>query len=312
MTQLSLSGGFSRSAKVTLHLSRRSQDQAAGPVAHSINNLIRFAFKSGGDTEFHRALGQAIQAKAWETSSAGSKGLVRGRGIVGIERKIEQRRQDAEQNISVAFRDLSNLMNKAKEMVGLSQAISSKIKDKQGDITEDETIKFKSYLLSLGIPNPVTKETHGTGTHYHMQLAREVSDVMIPILEKQDGIALLSDAYCMINRARGLELVSPEDLLNACKMFHPIKLPVRMKTFDSGVSVIQLESHSEERMVSRTIALVDDSVSLSAQQLADLLQISVFLAKERLILGEKMGKLCRDESIEGLRFYPNRFLALTA
>lgn len=28
----------------------------------------------------------------------------------------------------------------------------------------------------------------------------------------------------------------------------------------------------------------------------------------RLLLAEKMGHLCRDDSVEGLRFYPNLFM----
>lgn len=28
----------------------------------------------------------------------------------------------------------------------------------------------------------------------------------------------------------------------------------------------------------------------------------------RLLMAEKVGKLCRDDSVEGLRFYPNKFL----
>jgi len=47
---------------------------------------------------------------------------------------------------------------------------------------------------------------------------------------------------------------------------------------------------------------------LSAQELATLLDISILLAKERLLLAEKHAKLCRDDSDEGLRFYPNLFL----
>jgi len=37
-----------------------------------------------------------------------------------------------------AFQDLTKLMEKAKEMVTLSANIASKIKDKKGDITDDE------------------------------------------------------------------------------------------------------------------------------------------------------------------------------
>lgn len=48
--------------------------------------------------------------------------------------------------------------------------------------------------------------------------------------------------------------------------------------------------------------------SLTSEQLAQELGISVLLAKERLLTTEKSGAICRDDTIEGLRFYPNLFL----
>ena len=72
--------------------------------------------------------------------------------------------------------------------------------------------------------------------------------------------------------------------------------------------------------------------SLSAEELARLAAVSITLATERytvpftctvcvfisspflspttlrLQITEKAGKACRDDSVEGLRFYPNRFL----
>lgn len=50
------------------------------------------------------------------------------------------------------------------------------------------------------------------------------------------------------------------------------------------------------------------AVSLSVEELAQILSISLLLAQERLQTAERAGKICRDESIEGLRFFPNRFL----
>ena len=44
------------------------------------------------------------------------------------------------------------------------------------------------------------------------------------------------------------------------------------------------------------------------EELAQLLSISLLLAQERLLTAERAGKICRDDSIEGLRFYPNLFL----
>lgn len=37
----------------------------------------------------------------------------------------------------------------------------------------------------------------------------------------------MTDVYCWVNRARGMELLSPDDLLNACKMLKNLQLPVR-------------------------------------------------------------------------------------
>ncbi|KAH9382641.1 hypothetical protein HPB48_023194 [Haemaphysalis longicornis] len=72
------------------------------------------------------------------------------------------------------------------------------------------------------------------------------------------GILAMTDVYCRINRARGLE--------------------------------------------------IDEHGSLSAEQLSPLVHIPVILAKERLICAEQRGLACRDDTVEGLRFYPNLFL----
>ena len=50
------------------------------------------------------------------------------------------------------------------------------------------------------------------------------------------------------------------------------------------------------------------SGGLSAEELSRAAGISVVLARERLLAAEAAGAACRDDSVEGLRFYPNRFL----
>lgn len=68
----------------------------------------------------------------------------------------------------------------------------------------------------------------------------------------------LTDAYCRINRARGLELLSPEDFLSACQMLERLSLPVRLRVFDSGVKVLQLASYNDKAIIASTA----ESVSL--------------------------------------------------
>ncbi len=41
-----------------------------------------------------------------------------------------------------------------------------------------QTVRFKSYLLSLGIADPVTRESHGTGDKYFRELAKQISSFM--------------------------------------------------------------------------------------------------------------------------------------
>lgn len=36
----------------------------------------------------------------------------------------------------------------------------------------------------------------------------------------------LPEVYCRINRARGVNLISPDDLLRACALFERLLLPV--------------------------------------------------------------------------------------
>uniref|UniRef100_A0A8C5G2U1 Vacuolar protein-sorting-associated protein 36 n=1 Tax=Gouania willdenowi TaxID=441366 RepID=A0A8C5G2U1_GOUWI len=306
--------GIGKSAKIVIHLHPAAANKEPGPYQNSKYSYIKLSFKEHGQIEFYRRLTEEMTRRRWEekpvsqTSPVGPQaGRTRAVGIVGIERKIEERRKETDKNISEAFEDLSKLMEKAKEMVEVSRSIANKIKDKQGDISEDETIRFKSYLLSMGIANPVTRETHGSGTHYHLQLAKQLGDMLQAPLEERGGMMSLTEVYCLVNRARGMELLSPEDLVNACKMFESLKLPLRLRVFDSGVMVVQLQSHSEEEMIASALDSVTDKGSLTAEEFAKLLGLSVLLSKERLLLAEKMGHLCRDDSVEGLRFYPNLF-----
>lgn len=117
---------------------------------------------------------------------------------------------------------------------------------------------------------------------------------------------VLTDVYCRVNRARGMELLSPEDLLNAC---HRMNGPIKLRTFPSGAMVLQTETHDDEKIFEEICKELEECTSISSEELAQKTNISLMLSMERLLSAERAGKVCRDESIEGLRFYPNRFLS---
>ncbi|KAJ6295629.1 hypothetical protein OIU78_023620 [Salix suchowensis] len=81
---------------------------------------------------------------------------------------------------------------------------------------------------------------------YHQQLSRQLADFVRIPLEKAGGMINLIDIYCLFNHARGTELISPEDLLQACSLWEKFDVPVMLRKFDSGVKVIQNKSHSDE------------------------------------------------------------------
>lgn len=66
----------------------------------------------------------------------------------------------------------------------------------------------------------------------------------------------LTDVYCRVNRARGLELLSPEDLLHASRHLASLGLPIVLRTFDSGVMVLQVLSHDDNAVADRIMELV--------------------------------------------------------
>ncbi|KAI1306505.1 Vacuolar protein-sorting-associated protein 36 [Halotydeus destructor] len=240
-------------------------------------------------------------------------------GIGGIEKHIQQQHEATDKNISEAFQDLKKLMANAKEMSTLSKSIANKIKDKGNrDISEDETVVFKSHLLSLGVSSalddPVTRAKFASENKYYIELGKQVASVMLAIIAEGAGQMSLTDVYCTVNRARGMELISTDDLLNACYALDKMNLGLKLVKYESGLMVLQCDTYNSEKVAGHVLETVkalvtdDQGPGLTAHQLAVQGGISVSLAKQRLLSAESRGYLCRDESLQGLSFFPNKFV----
>mmetsp|Transcript_15273 Transcript_15273/g.22857 ORF Transcript_15273/g.22857 Transcript_15273/m.22857 type:complete len:404 (+) Transcript_15273:61-1272(+) len=240
--------------------------------------------------------------RAFDSKSAGISGIVR-----NIERNVEKR----DQSLQEAFQDLDALMLKAKEMVALAKKVAAL--QQQTAVAQSEPSMgkeqqtFNQYMMSVGIANPVTKRS--TGSLFHSQLARELSEFLQKPLAKHGGVLTLPDVYCIFNRARGTELISPDDLVRASHLFRALDLPVELREFRSGVLVVQSKSHSDEAITQRLLALVKERERLTPLDVSKLTDTPHPLAKEQLLIAEQQGVLCRDESFEGLVFYENLFLS---
>ena len=236
-------------------------------------------------------------------------------GIGRIEDRLKNRLEAADRNISVAFQDLSQLVDMAQQMTKLSKSIASKIKEHGSQVTTDETVLFKSHLLELGIEQQIdvglsSKSSYSSSTRYYEDLARQISSIVRSVMEmrKLDQMTL-SDTYCCFNRARGMDLISPDDILSACKHMQNLpELQLKLVQYKSGLLVIQNQSCDNEAILDKTVKLVEQSSCLTPLQLSSRLSIPIQLARLRLDEAESAGRLCRDESVEGLKFYPNKFL----
>lgn len=67
--------------------------------------------------------------------------------------------------------------------------------EKQGDISEDDTVRFKSYLMSLGIDDPVTRDTFRSDSDYYMGLAQQISDMMVAVLLVSGTLIINHSSY---------------------------------------------------------------------------------------------------------------------
>lgn len=110
--------------------------------------------------------------------------------------------------------------------------------------------------MSLGIDDPVTRDSHKSDNQYLRSLAKQICDILLNPISEMGGMMALADVYCRVNRARGLELLSPEDLLNACKIMENLSLPLKLYQFSSGVMVLQLQSLDDESVATATADLV--------------------------------------------------------
>ena len=78
--------------------------------------------------------------------------------------------------------------------------------------------------------------------------APQLADFLALRIDKAGGMMPLPDVYCLFNRARGAELISPDDLLTAAKLLTATGARLTFRQFASGVLVVQSAAHSDEKV----------------------------------------------------------------
>lgn len=283
---------------------------------------IKFGASKTEKVEFLDAFKRQLSKKSWEQVSKlvvheEEKFSTGNAGVGGLIRKQERDMAKVDSVTKEALSDLESLMRSARDVISVVQRYAAFQQDRSeqnlSDTSTDigERNEMESIMQSIGIVSPVTK--FSAGRLFHTELSRQLADVLLrgDLLRKMGGMASVTDVYCVFNRARGTELISPNDFLHAAEELNHLQLGISFQKFPSGVMNIHLDEFDESSSLKRFLSLFAESeisrTGLSANTAAKRMKISLVVVKEQLLACERRGDLCRDESMEGLFFFPNLF-----
>jgi ESCRT-II complex subunit VPS36 len=247
-------------------------------------------------------------------------------GIAGLERRGLEQRQNNEAMIGNAFEDLEALMTSAKEIIALAEQFAQQANLGTNGSSEDTALASQS-ASALGLVTTKDMLGSGSGSLYVSELSRNLAEWLTDdrrgVLRKGGGIMTLVDLWAMFNRARGgVELVSPADFEKASRMWDTLKLPIRLRKFKSGLLVVQGRDRTDEKTIATLLNWLKSLHSeppstdvswdwqlygrgISAQETAEKFGWSVGVAIEELEMAEEAGALCREQSLDGFRFWEN-------
>jgi ESCRT-II complex subunit VPS36 len=222
--------------------------------------------------------------------------------------------------------DIDAFMGEASELIKVIQKYAATIERERTaaagsdkiSTKDNDTDKLVGMLENMGMASALSEKQ--SGSTYHKQLSRQLVDFLRykGKLSQAGGMMTLTDVYCLFNRARGTNMISPEDLLKAIELMKELNLGLSKRTFASGVVVLQDDAFDDESMAKRLTDLATESIrpkqklnsagGITAMDASRSLKISALLANEHLLSAERMGNLCRDVTLEGVRFFPNLFM----
>ncbi|KAH7134361.1 EAP30/Vps36 family-domain-containing protein [Dactylonectria macrodidyma] len=337
-------------------ISDTARAESPGPVKelskgspNDVPESIKISFRRGGEKIFYERLKGSMTQRKWllhnappapntnrmmnESNGNGSPGSPSGgrtktAGIAGLEQLGLNMRKNNEILIGNAFEDLEALMASAKDVIALAERFARQANNGQDSATAEENAILAESASQLGLIT--TKDIVGGGSSeslYLSELSRNLAEFLTDdargVLKKAGGIITLVDLWAMFNRARGgVELVSPMDFEKAARLWSKLKLPVRLRTFRSGVMVVQSRDRTDSTTVKALLAWLQDlhefppdrdvpwdwqvfGRGVTAQEAAERFGWSLGVAEEELMMAEERGALCREEGLEGLKFWVN-------
>lgn len=308
-------------------------------LEESKSPFIKLSFHKSGDKFFHNKLNENLEKFNWDlVLNSGnvnkdstkvlnndnqdiiqpqSSGSTLGFGIHSLAKQQELKTFKNEQIINSSLDDLQALLNKANEILELTESFK-KLSNTDNNL----------HQRSLTTINQVTKDLLYDSNNesqkklYLQEISRQLSDFLIndSVLEQQGGIVTLLDLYALFNRGRiGINLISPEELFKSCEFFKSLKLPLILKKINNVLVVQDLKFGFEDGKLIEDIKIFIKNFGDEDQfdfkftnilKISDAFNWSITITEEVLRIGLNLGELVVDQQISGKFYYLNEFKQL--
>ena len=291
--------------------------------------MIKFSDKDADMEKSYQFLKTGIKAKEYEMSfkskqpqnQVGSGGInpnfivqqpkATGLGMDRVKNMVRGKLDTQQQMITGSFTDIGSLRQNAEIMIQIATQIRNKIANNPNNKSENDEIN--SVLSKIGFVDPITKEV--AGSEYYVKLGEQINQFFMDYFSKNPKTKALTliDAYCLYNRARTGNTISPKDMKQAIKQLTSGKVmhDIIIKNFNNEMIVIQTPEFSGKNI----LAMIKNFMQEKKQHYIELNDLTEILHVENVLLEKTIiedlllsGYILIDESDLEVRYYLNIIL----
>mmetsp|Transcript_103776 Transcript_103776/g.334598 ORF Transcript_103776/g.334598 Transcript_103776/m.334598 type:complete len:389 (-) Transcript_103776:304-1470(-) len=250
--------------------------------------------------ELSSSLKAALGACKWRQ---GSYEVASIGGLQRILGRREDRQHVVDATLEVALADLESLREHAAQTVAAARRVAAHSFGELGEGTGVQRL-----LQGFGLMGP-DGAVVAVGGDLREDIDRDVAHVCAAALEQRGGLGLLlaHDVFCLVNRARGTALVSPDEVMAALRRVATAGGPLRLRSLGSTGAVAASLARTSEGDVDAHLVQMARIGPLSAFRLATELGLTAAEAQYLLRDAEARAALVRDEAPEGVFYYRNFF-----
>ena len=326
--QMDFNQGINLAVSCPLYLKENYSQEQLNNARFSMPKYgqIKFSDKGADMEKSYKFLKTGIKAKEYENSykpkpqqsqSQINQNLMMqqpkatGLGMDRVKNMMRGKMENQKQMIEGSFTDINSLKQNAEQMIAIAQQIRNKISNNPNNKSENDEIN--SVLSKIGFVDPITKEV--AGSEYYVKLGEQINRFFMDYFAKNPKTKALTliDAYCLYNRARTGNTISPKDMRQAIKQLTDGKVlhDIIIKNFNNEMIVIQTPEFSGKNILAMIKKFMEEKKQhyIEMSDLTNILHVENVLLEKTIIEDLLLsGLILIDESDLEVRYYLNIIL----